>query len=68
MARLSIDASLPGVVALDASRRVPPRPIGLIWHRDASLSDAAETFLAASKARCDELASEFSDDRPARML
>ena len=41
VARLSIDTSIPGIVALDASRRVPARPIGLVWHRDVTLSDAA---------------------------
>jgi DNA-binding transcriptional LysR family regulator len=59
VARLSIDTSIPGVVALDASRRVPARPIGLVWHRDVALSDAARIFIAAAKARCDELAGEL---------
>jgi DNA-binding transcriptional LysR family regulator len=59
VARLSVDANIPGVVALDASRRVPARSIGLVWHRDTTLSDAAETFVAAAKARCDELSRDF---------
>jgi DNA-binding transcriptional LysR family regulator len=61
VARLSVDASIPGVVALDASRRVPTRNIGLVWHRDVELSDPALTFVAAAKARCDELAGEAGD-------
>ena len=56
--RLAIDASIRGVVALDASRRVPARQIGLAWHRDATLPEAAEDFVAAVRARCDELARE----------
>jgi DNA-binding transcriptional LysR family regulator len=60
VARLSIDAGVPGVVAIDASTRVPPRTIGLIWHRDATLSAAAETFVAAARARCDELSSDLA--------
>jgi DNA-binding transcriptional LysR family regulator len=56
VARLSIDRDIPGVVALDASRRFPPRPIGLVWHRDTTLSTAAQLFVAAAQARCDELA------------
>jgi DNA-binding transcriptional LysR family regulator len=60
VARLSIDSPVPGVVALDASRRVPARSIGLIWHRDVTLSDAAQTFVAAAKARCDELSEVFA--------
>ena len=35
--RLAIDPGITGVVALDASRRVPARQIGLAWHRDATL-------------------------------
>jgi DNA-binding transcriptional LysR family regulator len=54
--RLAIDASITGVVALDASRRVPARQIGLVWHRDATLPEAAADFVAAVRARCDELA------------
>jgi DNA-binding transcriptional LysR family regulator len=65
VARLSIDAGVPGVVAIDASKRVPARTIGLIWHRDTTLSEAAETFVAAAKARCDELSSDLYDVMPA---
>jgi DNA-binding transcriptional LysR family regulator len=54
--RLAIDASIAGVVALDASRRVPDRQIGLAWHRDATLPEAAGDFVAAVRARCDALA------------
>ncbi len=53
-------AEIPGVVAVDASRRVPARTIGLVWHRDATLSEAAETFIAAAKARCDELSRDLA--------
>ena len=54
--RLAIDHGITGVVALDASRRVPARQIGLAWHRDATLPEAATDFVAAVRARCDELA------------
>lgn len=54
--RLAVDTSITGVVALDASRRVPARQIGLAWHRDATLPEAAQDFVAAVRARCDELA------------
>jgi DNA-binding transcriptional LysR family regulator len=57
--RLAIDSSISGVVALDASRRVPNRQIGLAWHRDATLPEAAQDFIAAVRARCDELAQSF---------
>jgi DNA-binding transcriptional LysR family regulator len=54
--RLALDPGIAGVVALDASRRVPARQIGLVWHRDATLPEAATDFVAAVRARCDELA------------
>ena len=54
--RLAIDHGITGVVALDASRRVPARQIGLAWHRDATLPEAAADFVAAVRARCEELA------------
>jgi DNA-binding transcriptional LysR family regulator len=57
--RLAVDAGIDGVVALDASRRVPARQIGLAWHRDATLPDAAQDFIAAVQARCAELAQSF---------
>jgi DNA-binding transcriptional LysR family regulator len=56
--RLALEPGLSGVVALDASRRVPARQIGLVWHRDATLPEAAADFLAAVQARCDELAAQ----------
>jgi DNA-binding transcriptional LysR family regulator len=67
VARLSVDAGIPGVVVLDASRRVPARRIGLVWHRDVELSAAALTFVAAAKARCDELAADDADLASARV-
>jgi len=54
--RLAVDPSIAGVVALDASRRVPARQIGLAWHRDATVSEAMLDFIAAVRERCDELA------------
>jgi DNA-binding transcriptional LysR family regulator len=66
VARLSIDQQIPGVVAFDASRRVPPRAIGLVWHRDSTLSDAARSFIAAAQTRCDELSSDMDVISPQR--
>jgi DNA-binding transcriptional LysR family regulator len=54
--RLSVDPSIGGVVALDASRRVPARQIGLAWHRDATVSEAMRDFITVVRERCDELA------------
>ena len=57
--RLAVDAGIEGVVALDASRRVPARQIGLAWHRDARLSEVGNDFIAAVRERCEELARDF---------
>jgi DNA-binding transcriptional LysR family regulator len=59
VARLSIDREIPGVVAIDASSRVPARAICLAWHRDITPSDAARTFIAAARERCAELTDEL---------
>jgi DNA-binding transcriptional LysR family regulator len=58
VARLSVDAAVPGVVAIDASRRVPARDLGLVWHRDLPLSDLARSFVEAARIRCEELATD----------
>jgi DNA-binding transcriptional LysR family regulator len=55
VARLSVDADVPGVVAIDASRRVPARDLGLVWHRDLPLSELARSFVEAAGVRCAEL-------------
>ncbi|HEY1480294.1 MAG TPA: LysR family transcriptional regulator [Gaiellales bacterium] len=61
VARLSVDREIPGVVMLDASARVPARQIGLVWHRDTTPSDAAQAFIRAAQARCDELSRDIAD-------
>jgi DNA-binding transcriptional LysR family regulator len=48
--RLSVDLGYPGVRAIPLGRRVPPRRIGIAWHRDRDLPPAAAEFLSASAA------------------
>jgi DNA-binding transcriptional LysR family regulator len=48
--RLSVDAGYPGVRAIPLGTRLPPRRIGLAWHRDRELPPAAAEFVAASAA------------------
>lgn len=48
--RLSVDPGYPGVVAIPLGRRLPPRRIGVAWHRDRELPPAAAEFVAASIA------------------
>jgi DNA-binding transcriptional LysR family regulator len=58
---MSIDAPVPGMVIIDASRRVPPRRIGIAWHRDVTLPQAAQSFLDAGVERCAEVQRELDD-------
>jgi DNA-binding transcriptional LysR family regulator len=53
--RLSVDPAYPGVRALPLGTRLPPRRIGLAWHRDRELPPAAAEFVAASTAAAREL-------------
>jgi DNA-binding transcriptional LysR family regulator len=58
--RLSVDAAYPGVRALELGRRVPPRVIGLAWHRDRELQPAARELVAATERACDHLAASYA--------
>ena len=42
---MSIDAPVPGMVIVDASRRVPARRLGIAWHRDVTLPEPARRLL-----------------------
>jgi DNA-binding transcriptional LysR family regulator len=48
--RLSVDEGYPGVKAIPLGRRMPPRRIGLAWHRDRDLPPVAGEFVAAATA------------------
>jgi len=63
---LSIEDVIPGAVLLDASRRVPPRRLGLAWHRDVTRSEVAQVFVALVVARCEGVQREL-DARIARL-
>ena len=56
---MSVDAPVPGMVIVDASRRVPPRRIGIAWHRDVTLPEAAQSFLDAVVERCSDVQREL---------
>jgi molybdate transport repressor ModE-like protein len=55
--RLVVDPGNPAVVALSFGSRIPPRLIGIAWHRDRYRSPAAEAFVAEAL----KLAEEFSE-------
>jgi DNA-binding transcriptional LysR family regulator len=49
---LSIDALPDGVVMLPSDGRVAMRHLGIAWHRDVTLTDAARAFLEIVRAHC----------------
>jgi DNA-binding transcriptional LysR family regulator len=56
--RLSVDPGHPGVRAVELDIGLPPRLIGLAWHRDRDLLPAAREFVTATERVCAELAGE----------
>jgi DNA-binding transcriptional LysR family regulator len=58
--RLSVDLAHPGVRAIDLDIGLPPRVIGLAWHRDRDLPPAAREFVATTERVCAELADELA--------
>jgi DNA-binding transcriptional LysR family regulator len=53
--RLSVDPGHPGVRAVELDIALPPRVIGLAWHRDRDLLPAAREFVATTERVCAEL-------------
>ncbi|HXF98182.1 MAG TPA: LysR family transcriptional regulator [Gaiellaceae bacterium] len=53
--RLTVDEDDPSVEVIDLQGRIPPRVIGLVWHRDRHRTPASEAFVAAAIAVCGEL-------------
>jgi len=53
--RLGVDLDDPDTVALDLSSALPPRVIGMAWHRDRYLSAAARAFIEVVREFCREL-------------
>ena len=54
MPALAVDMADPRTLAVDMSGRLPPRLIGIAWHRDRVQSMAARSFI--------DLATEVSAD------
>ena len=53
--RLTVDEDDPSIDVIDLQGRIPPRVIGLVWHRDRHRSPAAEAFVESAIAVCREL-------------
>jgi DNA-binding transcriptional LysR family regulator len=55
---LTVEPGDESVVAIDLAGRMPPRIIGLAWHRDRTLSPAANAFVESAAAVCEKLSAE----------
>jgi DNA-binding transcriptional LysR family regulator len=53
--RLTVNEADPRIAVIDLADRVPPRLIGLAWHRDRYRSPAALAFVDAARELCSEL-------------
>ena len=56
--RLTVDEQDRGIAVLDLGDKVPPRQIGIAWHRDRLRTQAAEAFVEAARALCSRLERE----------
>jgi molybdate transport repressor ModE-like protein len=56
--RLTVEPDDPSIEVVDLHGRIPPRVIGLVWHRDRHRSPAAEAFAASAATVCSELNAE----------
>ena len=55
---LTVEEDDERVRVIDLQGRIPPRVIGLVWHRDRHRTPAAEAFVESAVGVCRELGSE----------
>ena len=55
MPLLAVDASDPRTGVLPLNGKLPPRVVGVAWHRDRIRSAAAKSFVELAAQVCDEL-------------
>lgn len=63
---LTVEPGDESVVTIDLPGRMPPRIIGLAWHRDRHLSPAATAFVETAAAVCAELSADAVRPVPSR--
>jgi DNA-binding transcriptional LysR family regulator len=56
MPALAVDLADPRTRAVDMSGKLPPRLIGIAWHRDRVQSAAARSFIDLAAEVCAEIA------------
>jgi DNA-binding transcriptional LysR family regulator len=62
--RLTVETRDDSVLALPVDPRVPPREIGIAWHRERYHAPAARAFVGVADRVCKELQAEL-EGRPA---
>ena len=55
---LTMDATDPRTVLIELGDTIPPRLLGIVWHRDRYQSEAASAFVEFARAVCSELSLE----------
>jgi len=60
---LTVDEGDESVDVVDLAGRIPPRIIGLVWHRDRHRSAASEAFVQTASAVCGELSTAAAKPR-----
>jgi len=55
---LTVDEDDASVEVIDLQGRIPPRVIGLVWHRDRHRTPSAEAFVESAIVVCGELSAE----------
>jgi len=53
--RLTVNEADPRIAVIELGSSVPPRLIGLAWHRDRYRSPAALAFVDVARELCSEL-------------
>lgn len=62
--RLTVETRDSSVLALPVDSRIPPREIGIVWHKDRYHAPAARAFVGVAARVCDAIEAEH-EGRPA---
>jgi DNA-binding transcriptional LysR family regulator len=74
MPRLAVDEHDPQTATVDVGSKLPPRLIGIVWHRDRYRPSALLAFVEATRGVCSELEAQLTglpdhlDSEPALRL
>jgi DNA-binding transcriptional LysR family regulator len=65
MPRMTVDANDPRTVVVELGEEVPPRSLGIAWHRDRRRTPAFDAFVSMAAEVCGEIAGPQARARPA---